>query len=161
MSDRLSAREVKRHKWWGWGLDDVTFRYDNKPAFAPLARNKVGVDLESKQPVEPQLSDFEVPVDAQGFFTLVVSDPAQKPANATDANAIAWLPWGSIYPDSVVIYRHMLPSPHFTQAVQNVAYGTPPVDVMGDYLPRIAYCDQATIEAAGSAAQAFEDCAAK
>ena len=61
MSERLSAREVKRHKWWGWGLDDVTFRYDNKPAFAPLARNKVGVDLDSKQPVEPQLSDFEVP----------------------------------------------------------------------------------------------------
>ena len=61
MSDRLSAREVKRHKWWGWGLDDVTFRYDNKPAFAPLARNKVGVDLDAKQPVEPELSDHEVP----------------------------------------------------------------------------------------------------
>ena len=26
MSERLSAREVKRHKWWGWGLDDVTFQ---------------------------------------------------------------------------------------------------------------------------------------
>ncbi|GAA1483536.1 FAD-binding oxidoreductase [Brachybacterium fresconis] len=61
MSDRLSAREVKRHKWWGWGLDDVTFRYDNKPAFPVLARDKVGVDLDSKQPVEPDLSDFEVP----------------------------------------------------------------------------------------------------
>ncbi|GAA1490878.1 FAD-binding oxidoreductase [Brachybacterium sacelli] len=61
MSDRLSAREVKRHKWWGWGLDDVTFRYDNKPAFPPLAKNKVGVDLDSKQPVEPDLADLEVP----------------------------------------------------------------------------------------------------
>lgn len=61
MSDRPSAREVRRHKWWGWGLDDITFRYDNKPAFAPLARNKIGVDLDSKQPVEPQLSDVEVP----------------------------------------------------------------------------------------------------
>ena len=62
MSERLSAREVKRHKWWGWGLDDVTFRYDNKPAFAPLAKNKVGVDLAMKDtPVEPELSDFEVP----------------------------------------------------------------------------------------------------
>src|SRR5690606_10028185 len=61
MSDRLSAREVKRHKWWGWGLDDVTFRYDNKPAFPKLAKNKVGVDLDSKQPVEPVLTDHEVP----------------------------------------------------------------------------------------------------
>ena len=55
----------------------------------------------------------------------------------------------------------MLPSPHFTQAVQNVPYGTPAAEVMGDYLPRIAYCDKATIEAAGSAAQAFETCAAR
>ena len=64
MSERLSAREVKRHKWWGWGLDDVSFRYDNKPAFAPLAKNKVGVDLTSKAiPVEPELSDHEVPAE--------------------------------------------------------------------------------------------------
>ncbi|AXQ28449.1 hypothetical protein D0B54_07030 [Solimonas sp. K1W22B-7] len=107
------------------------------------------------------LSDYEVPVDAQGYFTLVVSDPAQRPSNATDAKAIAWLPWGSVYPDSVLIYRHMLPSPHFAQAVQNIPYGTPPVEVMGEYLPKVAYCDRATIEAAGSAAQAFEACAAE
>ncbi|UYG17891.1 FAD-binding oxidoreductase [Brachybacterium huguangmaarense] len=57
-----SAREVKRHKWWGWGLDDVTFRWDNKPAFAPFAYDKIGIDLPSLPPaVEPQLSDFEVP----------------------------------------------------------------------------------------------------
>ncbi|MDN6400287.1 MAG: FAD-binding oxidoreductase [Brachybacterium sp.] len=62
MSERLSAREVKRHKWWGWGLDDVSFRYDNKPAFPVLAKNKVGVDLDSQQPVVPDLSALEVPV---------------------------------------------------------------------------------------------------
>jgi len=61
MSERMDAREVKRHKWWGWGLDSVTFRYDNKPAFAGLAKNKVGVDLDSQQPVTPQLRDLEVP----------------------------------------------------------------------------------------------------
>ncbi len=61
MNQRLSAREVKRHKWWGWGLDDVTFRWDNKPAFAPLAKRKIGVDLASLTPSEPQLSDHEVP----------------------------------------------------------------------------------------------------
>ncbi|HSW12415.1 MAG TPA: hypothetical protein VLI06_06210, partial [Solimonas sp.] len=107
------------------------------------------------------LSDFEVPLDVQGYFTVVVSDPAERPANAVDANAIAWLPWGSVYPDSVLIYRHMLPSPHFAQAVQNVPYGTPPAEVMGDYLPQILYCDRTTIEAAGNAAQAFAACAAR
>lgn len=105
------------------------------------------------------LYDAQVPLDGEGYFTLVVSDPAQRPDNATDANAIAWLPWGMVYPDSVVIYRHMLPSPHFAQAVQNVPYGTPAGEVMGEYLPRVAYCDRATIEAAGSAAAAFAACA--
>ena len=80
MSERLSAREVKRHKWWGWGLDDVSFRYDNKPAFAPLAKNKVGVDLASKAtPVEPELSDHEVPAsrlpaDLRALLTGVVGE---------------------------------------------------------------------------------------
>ena len=80
MSDRLSAREVKRHKWWGWGLDDVTFRYDNKPAFAPLAKNKIGVDLAAKDtPVEPDLADFDVPssrmpADVRALLTGVVGE---------------------------------------------------------------------------------------
>lgn len=105
------------------------------------------------------LSDFEVPVDRDGFFTLVVSDPAQRPENAGVAgSALAWLPWGAAYPDSVIIYRHMLPSPAFSQAVQNVPYGTPPEDVMGDYLPQVHYCERSTIESASSAAEAFAAC---
>ncbi len=59
----------------------------------------------------------------------------------------------------MIIYRHMLPSPHFAQAVQNVPYGVPAAEVMGEYLPDIAYCDRATIEAAGDdAAAAFTTC---
>lgn len=106
------------------------------------------------------LYDAQVPLDEQGYFTLVVSDPAERPANAVAENGIAWLPWGAVYPDSVIIYRHMLPSPHFAQAVQNVPFGTPPVEVMGDYLPRTAYCDRATVESAGArAADVFAACA--
>ena len=106
------------------------------------------------------LTDFQVPVDHEGFFTVVVSDPNQRPANATAENDMAWLPWGAAYPDSVLIYRHMLPSSHFVQAVQNVPYGTPPGEVMDDYLPRITYCDRGRIEAAGDdAAAAFAACA--
>lgn len=108
------------------------------------------------------LTDFQVPVDRDGFFTVVVSDPDQRPDNAVADNAMAWLPWGAAYPDSVLIYRHMLPSAHFAQAVQNVPYGTPPSEVMGDYLPRIAYCDRERIEAAGAdAAAAFAACTAQ
>lgn len=105
------------------------------------------------------LHDDEVPLDRDGFFTLVVSDPQDRPDNVTDANGMAWLPWGAVYPDSVLIYRHMLPSPHFAEAVHNVPYGTPAGDIMGDYVPAIRYCDRATIEAAGTApAAVFAAC---
>lgn len=96
------------------------------------------------------LHDAQLPLDRQGYFTIVVSDPDQRPANAIAANGIAWLPWGAIYYDSVLIYRHMLPSPHFAEAVQNVPYGTPVEDVMGEYTPRIVYCDRSTVEGAGT-----------
>lgn len=65
-----SGREVKRHKWWGWGLDDVAFRWDNKPAFPPFARDKIGLDLhELEQRPEPELSAYEVPASRLGEQT--------------------------------------------------------------------------------------------
>ncbi|HEY0975335.1 MAG TPA: hypothetical protein VGE57_12645 [Solimonas sp.] len=105
------------------------------------------------------LSDFEVPLDREGYFTLVVSDPGERPLNATTEHGMAWLPWGAVFPDSVLIYRHMLPSTHFAEAVQNVPYGTPPIEVMGQYLPQVVYCDRATIESVDSGAAAFAACA--
>ncbi|ANP28504.1 hypothetical protein DAD186_19540 [Dermabacter vaginalis] len=67
MNSPISAREVKRHKWWGWGLDDITFRWDNKPAFPGFAKSKIGMDLEKLTPApEPQLSDYEVPSSRLG-----------------------------------------------------------------------------------------------
>lgn len=105
------------------------------------------------------LADRDVALDDAGYFTIVVSDPDEQPANAIAQNGMNWLPWGGAYPDSVFIYRHMLPSPHFAQAIQNIDYGMPVEDVMGEYAPRAVYCDRAAIEAAASAAQAFAACA--
>ena len=62
MSASVDAGDVKRHKWWGWGLDDVAFNWRNKPGFAPLADEKIGLDLRTMpDPVEPDLADFPVP----------------------------------------------------------------------------------------------------
>src|SRR5690625_825230 len=67
MSAPLSAVEVKRHKWWGWGLDDVTFNWRNKPGFRPLAKEKIGLDLAAMpDPVIPDLSEYEVPASRLG-----------------------------------------------------------------------------------------------
>lgn len=59
---RTAARDVERHTWWGWGTDDISFRFDNKPRFAPLVKEAIGLDLHSAKPTAPpQLSDLDVP----------------------------------------------------------------------------------------------------
>ena len=98
------------------------------------------------------LADYQTVVDPSGFFTFVISDPSDRPANATAANDVNWLPWGGAYYDGVVIYRHMLPRSDFAQAIQNVPEGTDPASVMGDYFPRSGYCTKAAFEAGGAAA---------
>ncbi|MEE1617916.1 FAD-binding oxidoreductase [Brachybacterium sp. J153] len=67
-----TAADVKRHKWWGWGLDDVSFSVENRPAFVELAQREVGVDLIHAPAVaEPDLSAFDVPASR-------LPDPARE-----------------------------------------------------------------------------------
>ncbi len=84
-------------------------------------------------------ADFEVPLDDEGFFTVVISDPEDRPANATAANGFVWLPWGP-YPDQLLIYRHMLHNPGFAQAIQFVEKGETLKQRMGDFAPQGVYC---------------------
>lgn len=95
------------------------------------------------------VADYQAHLDDQGYFTVMVSDTADRPANAVVENAIDWLPWGP-YVDALLIYRHMLPQPDFAEAIQNVPQGTSPADIMGEYVPRSAYCQRDIVESAGS-----------
>ncbi|MCT2176567.1 FAD-binding oxidoreductase [Brachybacterium muris] len=64
---RLDAEDVKRHRWWGWGLEDVTFNWRNKPGFAPLAREVIGLYLHTMpDPITPDLSEHTVPASRLG-----------------------------------------------------------------------------------------------
>ncbi|MGH8539132.1 MAG: hypothetical protein ACRETW_01325 [Stenotrophobium sp.] len=104
--------------------------------------------------------DDQIPLDRDGFFTVVVSDATVRPANAVAANGITWLPWGA-YPDGLLIYRQLLAAPSFAPAIRNVPEGTAPAQIMGDYLPRGVYCAPTTFAAAGTqAADIFAACAA-
>jgi hypothetical protein len=79
------------------------------------------------------VNDENVTVDKDGYFTVVVSTAADRPANATAACGISWLPWG-IDPKGIVYMRNMLPSARFTRAVQNASYGTER-QTLGDFYP--------------------------
>ncbi len=100
------------------------------------------------------VADHQALLDDEGYYTVVVSDEADRPSNALAENAINWLPWGP-FPDGLLIYRHMLPAAHFAPAIQNVPKGTDPLEIMGDYLAVGAYCEPETFVAAGPSAKAI------
>jgi alkyldihydroxyacetonephosphate synthase len=53
--------DVKHMKWWGWGEEDVSFHYDDKPAFAPFVYNAIGLDLNAVTTAPPDFGDIAVP----------------------------------------------------------------------------------------------------
>jgi hypothetical protein len=95
------------------------------------------------------IPDYKAAVGPDGFATFVVSDPRDRPANATRRNGVNWLPWGGAYYEGVIIYRHMLPARSFREAVQNIPEGTEPGKVMDDFMPAARYCTKKRFESGG------------
>lgn len=104
--------------------------------------------------------DEEVPLDADGNYTIVMSWPEDRPANATKENGVAWLDFGDgeghyvgarIWVNTVYI-RYMDPNPDWPQSPVNIPLPTPehpgPRDaaVMGEFYPRAAYLSKADFE---------------
>ena len=88
--------------------------------------------------------DKAMRLDRDGYFTVVISDPAHKPKDLLRTDN--WLPAGS-YPDTFVLYRQMLPDPSFVRAIQFAPSATDAPRTMGDYYPITRICSKATFEA--------------
>lgn len=104
---------------------------------------------DASQRVVACAADHETVVGRDGYATFVVSDPEDRPANATRREGVSWLPWGGAYYSGVLIYRHMLPAPGFDAAIQRIPEGTEPATVMRDYLPVVGYCTTERFERRG------------
>ena len=78
--------------------------------------------------------DEQIPLSRDGRFTVVVSQPSQRPANARDACGVTWLRWGA-HSEALLILRHMLPSPTFAHALQRVERPGEEERVVGAFLP--------------------------
>ena len=77
-------------------------------------------------------------VDVAGYYTLVVSTPADEPETVkSGACGCVWLPWGP-GGSVVLIMRNMLPDPAFANSIQRAGYGTEQQD-MGAYYPAGCY----------------------
>ena len=103
-------------------------------------------------PVTACAYDDQVPLDGSGRYTIVTSTAADRPANATTADGVAWLDWGSTAQNMVMIARNMLPAAGFSESVFDVAPGSAATSAMGPYAPVAVRCSTATFEAGGAAA---------
>jgi hypothetical protein len=100
------------------------------------------------------LFDEQVPTDADGFYTVVVSLPEDRPANATAQCGVAWLDWGKgdwlARPDlATLIMRNQLSDPSFVEGIDKVLTPETEPQVMGDYYPTSRYLTPAQFEARG------------
>jgi hypothetical protein len=92
--------------------------------------------------------DEDVPVDANGWYTVVVSAPADRPSNATSACGAGWLAWGTS-PETLLILRNMLPDAAFPHAIQRVSKPADLQTVVGEYLPEGRHTTKEAFEARG------------
>lgn len=53
--------DVQHMKWWGWGLEHLGYRYDDKPKLASFVLDKIGVDITKPAGKPPVFEDMEIP----------------------------------------------------------------------------------------------------
>jgi hypothetical protein len=101
------------------------------------------------------LFDEQVPIDGDRWYTIVVSLPNDRPANATPACGVAWLDYGTLG-DGVVkpragllLLRNQLADLSFAPGIANVTVPGTEARVVGDYLPSGEYESRAQFEASG------------
>ncbi len=84
------------------------------------------------------VNDSRLVTNRRGWYTLVVSTPEDRPADARRRCGVTWLPFG-IRPTAALVMRNQLADPDFAHSVQRVRRPGTEREVMGDFLPRGHY----------------------
>jgi hypothetical protein len=104
------------------------------------------------------LFDMQVPAGKDGYYTIVVSKPEDRPSNATPENGITWLNWGpgegltdprNRTDWSMLIMRFIQTDPNWSNDPGKITKPGMEASVLGPYYPRGYYTDKATFEAQG------------
>jgi alkyldihydroxyacetonephosphate synthase len=53
--------DVKHMKWWGWGVEGVSFHHEDKPAFRPFVINAIDLDVDTAPTAPMSLDDLPIP----------------------------------------------------------------------------------------------------
>ena len=96
--------------------------------------------------------DEQAPLDAGVRYTIVVSTPAARPANARPECGVAWMNWGvgdgiGVPHGGFLAFRHMLPSPNFKNSLWATQGLGDERRALGDCRPEATYEAKAAFEA--------------
>jgi hypothetical protein len=103
--------------------------------------------------------DMQVPVDRDGYYTIVVSRSEDRPKNATRENGVAWIDWGPGEGLSgprnrkdwgMLLMRFMVPHKDWQHSPLKSKTPDDLASVMGPYYPRGYYTTKAGFEANGA-----------
>lgn len=98
------------------------------------------------------LYDEEVPLDANGFYTVMVSRAEDRPRNAIKECGIAWLPMADdgdgMFDDDVTVVqiRNMLAAADFKHSITKVDTQAELEEVLGPYMPKTRYLQPNQVE---------------
>jgi alkyldihydroxyacetonephosphate synthase len=53
--------DVKHMKWWGWGVEGVSFHHENKPGFRPFVINAIDLDVNTPPTAPVSIDDLPIP----------------------------------------------------------------------------------------------------
>ena len=128
----------------------------------PAAQLRYWSICQNESPVTTRVADClydeQVPVAADGNYTIVISLAQDRPANANATCGVAWMAWGAgdgvDRPEAAtLIVRHMLPDASFTNTWSRVELPGQEAAVLGDYLPRGEYLSRSAFEQLSCPAQ--------
>lgn len=105
--------------------------------------------------VDSCVHDEQVPTDAQGDYTIVVSSADKRPANARPECGVAWMDWGR-QGDGIgnahggfLLYRNMIPAADFQQSLFAIHKLGEEAPVMKEYFPDTRYMSRSEFEKRG------------
>lgn len=102
--------------------------------------------------------DMMVPLDKDGYYTIVVSRPEDRPKNATKENGVAWIDWGpgeglndprDRTDWGMLLMRFMLPKADWENSPAKAVKPGMEASVMGPYYPRGYYTTKEQFETEG------------
>jgi hypothetical protein len=92
--------------------------------------------------------DNDIAVDAEGYYTLVISPADRRPANADAAHGVTWIDSGS-YLDGQLVYRFFLRGDDKIQQLRNAITTGQPSASIAPYVPQMNYCATERFERSG------------